>query len=61
MLKKDCCSMEGNGSSVTVNVDVSKIVKYICIAAVFIVGIIFCSKCCKKMQEEGICCNIKAN
>jgi len=55
MSKKECCSPNDTGSSVTVKVDVTKIVKYICIAGVFIVGIIFCTKCCHKMMEEGLC------
>lgn len=40
-------------TSVTVTVDVTKIVKYVCCAGVFIVGIIFGTKCCHKMMEEG--------
>lgn len=57
MSMKECCSPKENGSSVTVQVDVSRIVKYVCIAGVLIVGIIFGTKCCHKMMEEG-CCNI---
>ncbi len=41
-------------TSVTVTVDVTKIVKYVCCAGVFIVGIIFGTKCCHKMIQEGI-------
>jgi hypothetical protein len=40
------------GTSVTVTVDVTKIVKYVCCAGVFIVAIIFGTKCCHKMLEE---------
>lgn len=40
-------------TSVTVTVDVTKIVKYVCIAGIFIVGIIFGTKCCHKMMQEG--------
>ncbi|MBH1940561.1 hypothetical protein I5677_06645 [Mobilitalea sibirica] len=53
MSKNDCCSQENVGTSVTVKVDVSKIVKYACIAGVFIVGIIFGTRCYQKMLEEG--------
>ncbi|MDF2539037.1 MAG: putative rane protein [Herbinix sp.] len=53
MSLKDCCSTNETGSSVTVKVDVTKIVKYVCIAGIFIVGIIFGTKCCHKMLEEG--------
>jgi hypothetical protein len=41
-------------TNVTVTVDVTKIVKYLACAGVFIVGIIFCTKCCHKMMEEGL-------
>lgn len=41
------------GTSVKVTVDVTKIVKYVCIAGIFIVGIIFGTKCCHKMMQEG--------
>ncbi len=42
------------GTTVTVTVDVTKIVKYVCFAGIFIVGIIFSTKCYHKMMEEGL-------
>jgi hypothetical protein len=39
-------------SSVTVRVDVTKIVKYVCIAGVMVVGIIFGTKCYQKILEN---------
>jgi hypothetical protein len=39
--------------SVSVVVDVPKIIKYLCMAGVLIVGIIFGTKTFKKMLEEG--------
>lgn len=42
----DCCNVK-------VTVEVSKIVKYVSIAAVLIVGIIFGTMTFKKMMEEG--------
>ena len=54
MSMKDCCSPKESGSSVTVNVDVTKIVKYVCIAGVFIVCIIFGTKYFHKMLSEGL-------
>ncbi len=53
MSKKECCSEKSSGSSVTVLVDVSKMVKYLCFAGIIIVGIIFGSKCYQKMLTEG--------
>jgi len=54
MSQMECCSQENEGcSSVNVHVDVTKIVKYVCIAGVFVVGIIFGTKCCHKMMEDG--------
>jgi hypothetical protein len=41
------------GTSVNVNVDVTKIVKYACITGIFIVGIIFGTRCFNKMLEKG--------
>ena len=52
MSKKDCCSSDEVG--VSVNVDVTKIVKYVCFAGILIVGIIFGTKCFHKMVEEGV-------
>lgn len=40
-------------TNVTVTVDVTKIVKYLCCAGIIIVGIIFGTKCCHKMIQEG--------
>lgn len=53
MSKVDNNSPMDLSTSVTVTVDVTKIVKYVCCAGVFIVGIIFGTKCCHKMMEEG--------
>lgn len=53
MFKKNCCSKEREGSSVTVSVDVTKIVKYACFTGICIVGIIFGTRCYHKMLEEG--------
>jgi len=53
MSMKDCCTPNEAGSSVTVKVDVTKIVKYVCITSIFIVGIIFGTKCYQKMLAEG--------
>lgn len=56
MSLKDCCTSNDtgdSGASVTVKVDVTKIVKYVCITGIFIVGIIFGTKCYQKMLEEG--------
>lgn len=42
---------KASGTSVSVNVDVPKIVKYLCMAGVLIVGIIFCTKAVTKIIE----------
>ena len=52
MSTKDCCLTE-ECCDVKVNVEVSKIVKYVSIAAVLIVGIIFGTMTFRKMMEEG--------
>jgi hypothetical protein len=52
MSKKDCCQ-DGEGCNVKVTVEVSKIVKYVSVAAVLIVGIIFGTLTFRKMMEEG--------
>jgi hypothetical protein len=49
---KDCCQ-GGEGCDVKVNVEVSKIVKYVSVAAVLIVGIIFGTLTFRKMMENG--------
>jgi hypothetical protein len=54
MSMKDCCTPNENGSSVTVKVDVTRIVKYLCVSGIFIVGIIFGTKCYQKMLQEGL-------
>lgn len=63
MSKFDCCksnradsSIENAsvGVSVNVSVDVPKIVKYLCLTAIAIVGIIFGSRCYNNMMENGI-------
>ncbi|NLP35122.1 MAG: hypothetical protein GX359_08005 [Clostridiales bacterium] len=51
---RDCCTPKGKGSSVTVNVDVTKIVKYVCITGVFIVGIIFGTRCYYKLLDKNL-------
>lgn len=53
MSMKDCCQSD-ECCDVKVTVEVSKIVKYVSIAAVLIVGIIFGTMTFKKMMEEGI-------
>ncbi len=52
MSMKDCCQ-GGEGCNVKVTVEVSKIVKYVSVAAVLIVGIIFGTLTFKKMMEDG--------
>jgi len=54
MSMKDCCSPKDIDSTVTVSVDVTKIVKYVCIAGVFIVGIVFGNRCYQKMLSDGL-------
>lgn len=53
-----CAAAEPVNTTVNVKVDVSKIIKYISIAGTLIVAIIFCSKCCRKMLDQGLlsCC-----
>jgi len=55
MSLKNCCSTKNikAGANVTVIVNVPKIVRSICFAAVLIVGIIFGTKTFIKMLEEG--------
>lgn len=43
---------EERKSSITVNVDVTQIVKYVCISGIVIVGIIFGTNCCQKILES---------
>ena len=52
MSKKDCCQ-DSESCNVKVTVEVSKIVKYVSVAAVLIVGIIFGTLTFRKMMEEG--------
>ncbi len=52
MSKKDCQQID-EGCNVKVSVDVSKIVKYVSVAAVLIVGIIFGTLTFRKMIEDG--------
>lgn len=55
MSKIDCCESKVPGaSSVSVTVDVTKIVKYVCFAGIVIVGIIFGTRCYHKMIEYEI-------
>ncbi len=55
MSQNDYCSSDEQegGVKVRVNVDVPKIVKYLCITGVVIVGIIFGTKTFKHMLEHG--------
>lgn len=53
MKKKDCCTPMDPGTSVSVTVDVTKIVKYVCCAGILIVGIIFGTRCYHKLVQEG--------
>jgi len=53
MSKISCCEPEvPRTSSVNVTVDVTKIVKYVCFAVIAIVGIIFGTRCYRKMIEN---------
>ncbi|HKL99240.1 MAG TPA: hypothetical protein VJZ06_04985 [Mobilitalea sp.] len=52
MAKNECCTPIEPGVNVNVTVNVTKIVKYLCLAGVFIVGIIFGTKCYNKMMDE---------
>ncbi|NLK99463.1 MAG: hypothetical protein GX271_02245 [Clostridiales bacterium] len=55
MSKFNCCEPKvKGGSSVNISVDVTKIVKYVCLAGIVIVGIIFGAKCYQKMINQGI-------
>lgn len=49
-----CEPKEAGTSSVNVSVDVTKIVKYVCLAGIAIVGIVFGTKCYQKMIENDI-------
>ncbi len=51
-MSKDCCQTE-DCCDVKVTVEVSKIVKYVSVAAVLIVGIIFGTMTFKKMLETN--------
>jgi len=51
-MSKDCCQSE-DCCEVKVTVEVSKIVKYVSVAAVLIVGIIFGTMTFKKMLESN--------
>ncbi len=55
-MKKDCCSSEACDCKcdVKVTVEVNKIVKALCIAAVLIIGIIFGTKTFRTMLESGL-------
>ena len=54
-MSKNCCSEEETKEkvSVQVNVDVPKIIKYLSVAAVLIVGIVFGTKTFQKMLDSG--------
>lgn len=52
MLRNDSCQ-DNKGCNVQVTVEVGKIVKYVSVAAVLIVGIIFGTLTFRKMLEEG--------
>ncbi len=53
-MSKDCCSSQAAECNVKVTVEVSKIVKSLCIAGVLIVGIIFGTKTFRTMLESGL-------
>jgi hypothetical protein len=53
MSTKDCCSEEQGDCKVTVVVEVNKIIKYLSIAAVVIVGIIFGTRTFTKMLQHN--------
>jgi hypothetical protein len=40
-------------SRITVNVDVTRIVKYVCVAGVLIVGIIFATRCYRNIIHSS--------
>ncbi len=50
--KENDCNKEGNGSMVKIEVNVTKIVKYVCITGVLIVGCIFGEKCFRDFVEN---------
>ena len=52
MSTKDCCSEEQGDCKVTVVVEVNKIIKYLSIAAVLIIGIIFGTRTFTKMLQQ---------
>lgn len=54
MANSDQYNSTESGTNVTVTVDVTRIVKYVCVAGIFIVGIIFGTKCYHRMMEEGL-------
>ncbi len=54
MSKEGNCCSDGPNTTVNVSVDVTKIVKYVCCAGVFIVGIIFGTNCYHKMLQKGL-------
>ena len=43
---------QAEGTSVTVRVDVTKIVRYLCITGILVVGIIFGTKCYMELIKE---------
>jgi len=49
MCKNDNSLVENTG---TLNIDVTKIVKYVCIAGVLIVGIVFGTMCYMKLLRQ---------
>jgi|GEM_PF-751872 len=54
MLKNHCEQKYDGSSSVRISVDITKIVKYICCAGVFIVGIIYGTRCFQDMIKAGL-------
>ena len=54
-MSKKCCSTEefDPNVTVTVSVDVPKIIKYLCVTGVLTVGIIFGTRTFLKMLEKG--------
>ncbi len=55
MSLKNCCTPSESASNVkvSVNVDVPKIIKYLSVASVLIIGIIFGTRCFRNMLEEN--------
>lgn len=48
------CQNHEDNTSLEVKVDVTKIVKYVCIAGILIIGIIFGTKCMTNLSKQDI-------